>query len=502
MVASTFVPSLIALSSAASAVASVIKPPRFVHVERQEAGWPGLIATSVINETSSKFASKVARWSSYEAPTFDFVFIPETEAELSAGLQYLTSQNIPFLTKSGGHGYSTTLRQIQDGVLINMEKFNYSRVDDDFTATIGTGATFNDMVYTIGTAGRETTVGSCPCVGVTGATLGGGVGRLQGLHGLASDAVRKVRLALWNGTIIEASDNVNADLFWGIRGAGQNFGVVIETTFETFPATNGGLHYEAQMTFNISSLGDVIDTLNSLLPLDPGLAIVTIVAADPATLEPALLVNLVFAGPEAKGKQLAKPFIDLSTSTVESLLTWVDLPTKGAGGFNNVQCIKGRRNSLYGLTQKVIDRDSVLEMAEDFDALVQANPALSSSAFLVESFGVQAIDALPDNFSAFPHRGRLDHFFEILVSYEDDAVAQVGNDWAVSWRDHFRKPEISGYDTVVVYQNYGHGDEAPSVLYGSAKWRQKRLTSLKNRFDPHNVFGAYHPIPTALADWS
>ncbi|RYP12518.1 hypothetical protein DL765_007280 [Monosporascus sp. GIB2] len=502
MVSSTFVPSLIMLSSAALAVASAIKPLRFANVKRQEAGWPDVIASSVINDTSSEFGLKSARWSSYEAPTFDAVFIPETEEDLSVGLEYFTRQNIPFLTKSGGHGYSTTLRQVQDGVLINMEKFNYSRVNDDFTATIGSGATFNDMVYAIGTAGREATVGSCPCVGVMGATLGGGVGRLQGLHGLASDAVRKVRLALWNGTIVEACDDVNPDLFWGLRGAGQNFGVVIETTFETYPATNDGFSYEAQMTFNASSLGSVVDAVNSLLPLDPALALVTIVAADPETLETVVLVNLVYAGPEDQGKEFAQPFVDLSVTTVESIISWVDLPTKGAGGFNNVQCIKGRRNSLYGLTNKVIDKPSVLEMADDFSSLVQANPALSASAFLIETFAVQGIDALPDDYSAFPHRGHLDHFFEIIVSYEDDSVAEVGDDWAMRWRDHFRNPNISGYDTVAVYQNYGHGDEAPSILYGSDEWRHERLTALKNSYDPQGVFNAYHPIPTAIEDWS
>lgn len=92
-------------------------------------------------------------------------------------------------------------------------------------------------------------------------------------------------MALWNGTIIDVSKNSHSDLFWGMRGAGQNFGVVIETTFETYPATNGGRNYEAQMTFSIDALGDIIDYVNSLLPLHPALAIVTIVTADPVTLD-------------------------------------------------------------------------------------------------------------------------------------------------------------------------------------------------------------------------
>lgn len=70
-------------------------------------------------------------------------------------LKYLTSNNIPFLARSGGHGYSITLRLIQDGVMINMEKFNSSIINDDLTATIGSGVSFNDMVQALSSAERE-----------------------------------------------------------------------------------------------------------------------------------------------------------------------------------------------------------------------------------------------------------------------------------------------------------------------------------------------------------
>lgn len=92
--------------------------------------------------------------------------------------------------------------------------------------------------------------------------------RLQGKHGLLSDGVRKFGLALINGTIFEASRMVNSYLFWGVRGAGQNFGVVIEATLETYPKTNGGDFYNADMTFAEGHLDSVIDAMNSLYPLD------------------------------------------------------------------------------------------------------------------------------------------------------------------------------------------------------------------------------------------
>lgn len=117
--------------------------------------------------------------------------------------------------------------------------------------------------------------------------LGGGLGRFQGLHGLTSDALRSARVALWNGTIVDASSDANQDLFWGLRGAGQNFGVVIEAVFETYPATNGGQQYSSDMTFSADKLEAVFDITNQLLTpeLDSSLALAIAIGSNPVTLE-------------------------------------------------------------------------------------------------------------------------------------------------------------------------------------------------------------------------
>lgn len=142
--------------------------------------WPTDVADLAHDQTWPDFTDKTSRWSSYEAPTFDQVFLPESEEDLSLGvsrlsfasnpsmlaeicrlkvrdvqLQYLSSNKLPWLAKSGGHGYSPTLHSIQDAVLINLENFNYVRVEDDGTATVGTGALFQDLLDIVGAAGRE-----------------------------------------------------------------------------------------------------------------------------------------------------------------------------------------------------------------------------------------------------------------------------------------------------------------------------------------------------------
>ncbi|RYP25004.1 hypothetical protein DL765_000232 [Monosporascus sp. GIB2] len=466
--------------------------------------WPSGLAGLVHNKTWPNFTEETTRWSSYEAPTFDQVFLPETEEELSLGLQYMSSNSMPWLAKSGGHGYSPTLHSIQNAVLINLQNFNYVRVEDDGTAVVGTGTRFQDMVNIIGAAGRELTVGSCPCVGATGAMLGGGLGRLQGLHGLTSDALRKVRMALWNGTIVDASDKVNQDLFWGIRGSGQNYGIVIESTFETWPATNGGMHYNADMVFTKDSVGRIMEITNNLTTpaLDAALSFVMFFASDAATSELTVIVNLVYAGPMEEGQKYTKLFSPFSLSLEENMIPWAELPTRSVLGLIPASCVTGPRYNLRSVIARTLDPQSFVEFSYAFEKFMQDYPQANGSAMMIETFPVQGIEALPDHYSAFPHRNRFRNMIESIGSYTDDSVAGCVDDFFREWRDRFAEPAVSGYDKLYVYQNYAHDDEPLSALYGYEKWRHKRLTHLKNTYDPHGFFNGYHAVPSDLAKWS
>ncbi|KAI3338726.1 hypothetical protein F4824DRAFT_499102 [Ustulina deusta] len=132
--------------------------------------------------------------------------------------------------------------------------------------------------------------------------LGGGLGRLEGLHDLTSDALLSVRMITWDVTFIQASRTVNDNLFWGIRGAGQNFDVIVEALFETYPATNWCMH-------------------SLLIPnLDPRLAIATAIAPNPTTLEPTVRVNIIYPGPLEKGQTFRKLYSPLSSSFAEQMV--------------------------------------------------------------------------------------------------------------------------------------------------------------------------------------
>ncbi|KAI1879130.1 hypothetical protein JX265_003307 [Neoarthrinium moseri] len=474
------------------------------HRRRDEYVWPTEVADQAHDSSWPDFVNKTTRWSTYEPPSFNEVFLPENVEDLSIGLKYLSGAGKTFLAKSGGHGYSPTLHAIQDAVMINLENFDYVTVNEDLSVTLGTGAKFSELVEVVGNAGRELTVGACPCVGAMGAMLGGGLGRFQGLHGLTSDALRSARVALWNGTIVEASADVNQDLFWGLRGAGQNFGVVIDAIFETYAATNGGQQYSSDMTFSADKLEAVFDVTNQLLSdgLDPALALAIAIGSNPVTLEPLILVNVVYPGPEEKGQEYARLYSNFSDSMTEQMTAWTNLANVALPSVVISGCPTGNQHNQYSIMTKDLKTEHFREALESYRSFVQQHPTANNSVIFIETFGQAGIKAFPDDFSAFPHRNQFDNAVVFSMTYADVSVAEDADAWALQWRDHFAQPEVSGYDKMVIYQNYAHDDEPLSALYGYDGWRHERLSALKKSYDPQGLFNGYHAVPADLAGWS
>lgn len=106
-------------------------------------------------------------------------------------------------------------------------------------------------------------VGSCSCVGMVGASLGGGVGPYGGLHGLQLDALRSVRMITGTGSLIQVSATQHPELWWGMRGAGFNFGIVTSATYTVYDFTNGGQAMNADFRFHVNQSRSVYDYVKS-----------------------------------------------------------------------------------------------------------------------------------------------------------------------------------------------------------------------------------------------
>lgn len=468
---------------------------------------------SLYTSSWESWDENTARWSAYEAPTFSAVFKPETEGELSQGIEYLAKHNIPYLaTKPGGHGNVPTLGNYQNVVQINLDNFRHAAVNSDHSITIGGGAKMVDLIPTLHKAGREMTVGSFPCVGVHGVMLGGGMGRLMGRYGLISDALLQAKVALWNGTIVEASETVNSDLFWGLRGAGHNFGVVIESTYKTWP-DEGGLHYNADMVFTDDSLEGVVGTYRRIVEdgLDPSLFLILGYMYDAEAKKPLLVMNVVYAHNEEKGRRIAEKFASSPEGTTEPITrisfreSNMNFSELGSGKAVPGVCDVNLKNTLYtASTPTLFETGSMKAVYESFASFVHAHPGANRSILLFEAADGKAIEALPHDYSAYAHRGMMTTNVIIQATWDEDVdgkVAEAANAWGKGARDLLAKAEISGYDKLYAYVNYANRDEPLAALYGYDEKRQRRLTGLKQKYDPHGFFNAYRPVPSDMTGW-
>lgn len=100
-------------------------------------------------------------------------------------------------------------------------------------------------------------------MGVLGATLGGGVGPYGGLHGLILDALESVNIVTGSGDIVTASETENSDLFWGVRGAGHNLGIVTSATYQVYDLSNGGEALNGDFIFPASENATIFSIMKS-----------------------------------------------------------------------------------------------------------------------------------------------------------------------------------------------------------------------------------------------
>lgn len=111
---------------------------------------------------------------------------------------------------------------------------------------------------------------------MVGATLGGGISPLQGLQGLISDALLSVRMVTGMGEIVTASATQNPDLFWGMRGAGFNYGVVLSATYRAYDLPHRGRFVNADFVFPANASTHHWQLLQRLAGKQPaGLSLVT-----------------------------------------------------------------------------------------------------------------------------------------------------------------------------------------------------------------------------------
>ncbi|MEV0388398.1 LLM class flavin-dependent oxidoreductase [Nonomuraea sp. NPDC050643] len=207
----------------------------FVRRHRREGidydGIPAALASTAIEPGDAGYARVRSTYLRGGSP--GLVLRPGTPGEVGQAVLFAREQPVKLAVRSGGHGISGRSTN-NGGIVIDLSRLNAIEILDKATRRVRVepGARWSDVAAALAPHGWALSSGDYGGVGVGGLATSGGIGWLVREHGLTVDHLRAVDLVLADGSLVRADESENAELFWGVRGAGANFGIVTSFEFE------------------------------------------------------------------------------------------------------------------------------------------------------------------------------------------------------------------------------------------------------------------------------
>lgn len=432
----------------------------------------------------------------------------QTAHDVATCLAFVRKFKLPMAVRCGGHGYAGW--SSTSGLVIDVSRIRGMTVSGT-TATVPAGTKLIDFYDKLAAHGRAIPGGSCPTVGISGLTLGGGVGVVARAYGLTCDHLEQVQIVTANGAILTASAKEHPDLFWACRGGGGgNFGVVTRFTFSTVPAPSPWLFF---LRWPWSHAAKVIAAWQSWAPHAPEQLWSNMhLAAAPGGHTPTVRVGGCYIGSlSGIEDQLARLYAMAGSDPSSTFLgqfsymnamlveagcgqgpsgyTACHLPWQFSGGQLN-RVPQFAKSDFFTKPLSSAGIRTVMIGIENMQRVAGASGGVGGIAF--DALGGMVNRPKPTD-TAFVHRNAL-----FLAQYTTDwtwgaGAAGVNNQHA--WLRGFwssMRPYASGQ----CYQNYIDPDlpHWQQAYYGA---NYKRLTQIKRTYDPARVFNFPQAIPPA-----
>jgi hypothetical protein len=348
------------------------------------------------------------------------------------------------------------------------------------TVRVEAGCTWGEVNDALQPHSLAAAGGFVSITGVSGLTLGGGLGWLVRKHGLALDNLVSARVVLADGRVVTASNDEHQDLFWGLRGGGGNFGIVAE--FE-FKAHEAGTVLAGVVLHPMASARQTLRRFRDFEASAPeefsGSALLFHFPQDPSAPEamrgaPLVGMGGVYAGPVAAAEKLVQPLRAYGPPLVDMFK---------ASPYNQVQRMAdfafppGLRNYWKSGYLKGLN-DSAIDVLVNFMERVPS----PNTVIVIEHNGDGALERVPESATAFGSRG-WPYNFVVTSAWS----APQDTDRNIAWtRELFAAMRPFLADAAYVnYLGGDEGDEGIRAAYGS---KVDRLASIKLTYDPGNVF--------------
>jgi FAD/FMN-containing dehydrogenase len=397
--------------------------------------------------------------------------------DVAAALRFAQANGLELAVRGGGHNPAGHCA-VDDGLVIDLTRMRNVEVDPAArTAVSGGGATWLDFDQATQAHGLVTPGGVVGSTGVTGLTLGGGIGHVTAQHGLTCDSLLGAEVVTPAGEVVPAGEDGDPELLWGLRGGGGNFGVVTRAEFRLQPlerVVGGRFDYEGDEPVRaaLRAFRDADATAGNEISIQCQIA-------TKEDLTPTLVVTPCYTGP------------DDGTEEIQTLRSVPGLVNDSVGEqtFLDQQLIF---NPGYGVDRNYWKGHFVTELPDELiDILVDSMGALGRppGAILIESLRGAPKDVDPDS-AALGYRDAAFNV-SVMADWVDPALDEESIAWARATAAAIEPWSVSGG-----YANYMQADEPLErvrAAFGPDSFA--RLQALKSRYDPGNVLRRNQNIP-------
>ena len=397
---------------------------------------------------------------------------PADADDVAIALRHARDHDLVVAVRCGGHSIPG-LSVCDEGIVIDLAAINGVAVDPAArTARVGGGSLLAGLDAAAQAHGLVCPVGVVSHTGVGGLTLGGGMGRLQRKLGLTIDSLLAVDVVTADGRHVRASEQENPELFWGMRGAGPNFGIVTAFEFRLHPFDGEISH--GVLNYPLDRAGEVAACYRSLVEDGPDDLWTSFGIERTAADGVVAFVSVLHLGSEAEAERDLAPIRDLGEplgGTVErkqylAVQRMLDAPMAWGQRFSMKSCF------LRAMPDELVR--TWVEQIADLAAGVEGG-------FSVWPWG-RAIADVGEDDTAFT--GRTAAFWASAeLFWTDPELDDRARAWGRAGAATMEPHQIVGRyvnDVVEV------GADVARTIYGDAKF--ERLRALKREWDPDNVF--------------
>jgi len=402
-------------------------------------------------------------------------------ADVVDAVKFARENDLAVSIKGGGHNVAGNA--VNDGgIVIDLSPMRGVHVDPSSrTVRVQGGATLGDLDRETQLFGLAVPAGVVSTTGVAGLTLHGGAGHLRRKHGLTIDNLLSVDIVTADGELRRASATENEDLFWAVRGAGSNFGVVTSFEFQAHPV--GPLVMVGAVFYPFEDVNTLLPAWRDYVRSAPNeLSAIALCWSVPAHEpfppehhgKPVFVVAGSYAGPVEEGAPIVQPLRELGEPLIDLSGPWPWLGLQS--GFDPLF----PKGGFYYWKSRALDELSDAAI-EDIVDLAGRRPSPLSDIVVWHNGG--AISEVGESDTAY---GGRDAAFLVTgeASWDDPSLT----DEAIAWgRDVWET--MGHHSTGGLYLNFaGLGEEKEDLVKAGYGANYERLAQLKAKYDPTNFF--------------